>query len=441
MTKSTHWFTRSLLVGLTLGALGSFARAQAPAGTIYIESNLGSTEGMNSVVAFTRDGSGVLTKLGEYPTKGTGVHTNFTIPIPDGPTLNTGLGPFDSDQNLLLSPDGKRLFAVNCGSDTIAVFNVNADGSLVAVKGSPFKSFGKMPVSIGFAGPTKNILAVVNKDYDLGRANFDVTKRAPNYTSFKIDAKGRLVRIPKSSIIAEEGGNKGLGYSNPTQALISPDGKLMFDVDFFGYQIHSFAVLPNGRLQRDETQFTPVDEQGTFPPFAGLRALPVPLGMAVHPTQPIVYVGFVFDSRIGVYYYNAHGEMQFLRSVPVGAGPCWVRVNTAGTRLYTSNTLSNSVSQLDLTDPYNPVSLAADFTLTAAPADAMTRTGASPFGINLDPGGQYLHAITIKALQAQSDHANALHVLKLDANGKITAETHREQFDDQPNAPQGITSR
>ena len=35
--------------------------------------------------------------------------------------------------------------------------------------------------------------------------------------------------------------------------------------------------------------------------------------------------------------------------------------------------------------------------------------GASPFGINLDPNGDYLHVITIKALDGQSTHANALH--------------------------------
>ena len=431
MDKSPRWFTHSLLAGLTLCSLAAGARAQAPQGTVYIESNIASEPNKNSIIGYTRGADGKLTKFGEYLTKGTGVHP--LTPEASVATLNTTLGPFDSDQNLLMTPDGKHLYAVNSGSDTIAGFDVQTDGSLNTIKGSPFKSFGKNPVSLGLSG---NILAVVNKDYDLGRTGFDVTKRQPNYTTFRIDGKGRLIRIPKSSIIAEDGGKIGLGYSNPTQALIAPGGKLMFDVDFFGYQIHSFSILPNGRLQRDESQFTPVSEMQSFPPLSGLRALPVPLGMAAHPTQPIVYAGFVFDARAGIFYYNSFGEMDFLRSVAVGNGPCWLRVNAAGTRLYTSNTLANSISVLDLTDPYNPVKLGQDFVLQS-PSDIMN--GASPFGINLDPSGQYLHVITIKALSSQSTHANALHVLKLAGDGTIDSQTDRVEFDN--NSPQGITSR
>lgn len=427
-------YQKTLIAFLTLGILCLEADAQAPLGTVYIESNIGDQAGQNTVVAFSRDSSGVLSTIGNFLTKGTGVHP--VNPEATVGTLNTSLGPLASDQNLVITPDGKHLYAVNSGSDTIAGFNVQTDGSLKPIKGSPFLSFGKNPVSLGIAG-TGNVLVVVNKDYDLSRAGFDAQKRKPNYVSFKINNKGQLIRIPKSTIIAQKGGRIGLGFPNPTQALIAPGGHLVFDADYFGYQIHSLDVLTNGRLVEAETQTTPVSELQSFPPLAGLRALPVPQGLAAHPEQPILYVGFVFDGRVGVYYYDDDGDFVFLRSVAVGPGPCNLRVNTAGTRLYTSNSLGNSITTMDLTDPYNPVKL-QEFTLTSPPD---LSNGASPNAIDLEPSGSFLYAITIKALATQSNNANALHVLKLAADGTVDSETDRFQFDTVPSVPQGIISQ
>ena len=71
------------------------------------------------------------------------------------------IGPNDADQDLITNPDHTLLFAVNPGSNTIAVFNINGDGSLTPVKGSPFPSGGVNPVSLGLTG---NQLYVVNKN-------------------------------------------------------------------------------------------------------------------------------------------------------------------------------------------------------------------------------------------------------------------------------------
>ena len=52
-----------------------------------------------------------------------------------------------------LKPRKRRLlFAVNGGSNTIAVFHILADGGLRAVEGSPFASRGVNPVGIGLRG-------------------------------------------------------------------------------------------------------------------------------------------------------------------------------------------------------------------------------------------------------------------------------------------------
>jgi hypothetical protein len=81
---------------------------------IWLETN--STAG-NSILAFKNDGSGSPTFLSSTPAGGIGVF--------DG---TFALGPFDSDQNLITSPEGTLLFAVNSGSNTIAVFHITPEG-------------------------------------------------------------------------------------------------------------------------------------------------------------------------------------------------------------------------------------------------------------------------------------------------------------------------
>ena len=46
------------------------------------------------------------------------------------------LGPDDSDNPIVISSDGQYLMAVNGGSNTIAVFSINPNGSLTAVNGT-----------------------------------------------------------------------------------------------------------------------------------------------------------------------------------------------------------------------------------------------------------------------------------------------------------------
>ena len=147
MIVGTPMNKNPLIISVILGLFAIGAEAQAPRGVVYIESNVGDVPGHNSILAFKRDDVGHLTQFGAFLTGGTGVHPK-DISLAN---LAGTLGPFDSDQNLILNWDGTQLFAVNSGSDSIAVFDVQGDGRLEAVKGSPFASGGVHPVSLGLA--------------------------------------------------------------------------------------------------------------------------------------------------------------------------------------------------------------------------------------------------------------------------------------------------
>ncbi len=304
---------------------------------VYTESNI-PTENGNTILAFEQDADGKLTPLANspFPTEGAGI-TDPTYRIIGGALLIA-----DNDRNVIVNPDGTRLFAVNSGSDTIAVFDIKKDGSLSPVSGSPFPSGGVNPESLALAN---NILYVVNKNFDRNNAIQDVEGSQPNYTAFRVTPRGRLIPIPQSTVSIPTG-------SAPTIALISPNKKILFGAEVVGGSLRSFRILPEGRLEESPNSPQPLPAS-EFPPN-GPPGLP--LGLQIHPRLPILYVGFVTINKIGVYKYNpVTGELTFLKVVDnSGLTPCWLLTNRAGTRLYTTNTNDNSVSVYDLADPTTP---------------------------------------------------------------------------------------
>jgi 6-phosphogluconolactonase (cycloisomerase 2 family) len=388
--RGRHIMARALALAaaLAIAAAGPATQARAQDGAraqnvVYVESN---DPNGNAIFAFRRADDGSLTPLpgSPFPAGGTGITPTFA------------LGPFDSDQEVIANPSHTLLFAVNGGSDTIAVFRINDDGSLTPVEGSPFPSGGSNPVSLGLSG---DILCVVNKDEDPGHPG----RFLPNYTTFRVTRGGQLVPIPNSTVFDDLG-------SDPSQALVSPGGRLLFGADFLGGILRSFAIHGNGRLDPRAAVPLPPAE------FADTGAPPLPLGLAAHPTRPLLYVGFVTINRVGVYRYDASGTLRFLRTVPdSGKAVCWLLVNKAGTRLYASNTGDLSISVYDLSgDPAEPVEI-QKVKLNAAP-------GSNPacFQFGLDPSGSFLHVVTQQASPTSTVAANALHVFRVGPDGKLT---------------------
>jgi 6-phosphogluconolactonase (cycloisomerase 2 family) len=372
-----------LLVPASVRAGGDDPQETPPSGVVYVESNIG-TAGGNSVLAFRRDSQGNLTALGGSPflTGGTGVFDT---------SLN--LGPFDSDQNAIANPEHTLLFAVNAGSNTIAVFHIATDGSLAPVEGSPFPSGGINPVSVGLRD---GILTVVNKDQD---PNQNTTASLPNYTTFRVTPKGKLIPIPHSTVEVALG-------SSPSQALATPSAPVVFSTDFLAGLIESFVILPNGRLLRNQPLTLPDSE------FAGTNAPRLALGLAVHPLLPLLYVGFTPIGRVGVYQYDASGQLTFLGgAADSGAAVCWLTVNRAGTRLYASNTGDNSISVFDVSDASHPVEI----------QHVILNGVGSSFQFALDNEEDFLHVVDQRSgANVPLGQGNALHVLRVNPDGTLT---------------------
>ena len=350
---------------------------------VYVESN---DPAGNAIFAYKRMDDGSLAPLpgSPFPTGGLGIT----------PTFN--LGPFDSDQNIITNADRSLLFAVNGGSDTVAVFKIHKDGSLMPVNGSPFSSGGSNPVSVGLSDDT---LCVVNKDNNPTHPGLFL----PSYTTFRVTQEGRLIAVPKSTVYGSLG-------SDPTQAQISPDGGLMFDANFMGGLLRSFAIRESGRLDpRAEIPLPPAV-------FANTGKPPWPLGLAVHPKKPLLYVGFVTINQVGIYHYSKAGALRFLRTVPnSGKAVCWLLLNKDGSRLYGSNTGDSSISVYDLTkDASDPIEI------QKVSLHVPTGSNASAFQFGLDPSGRFLHVVSQQASPNATVQANALYTLHVGPDGKLT---------------------
>ena len=362
--------------------------------TVYTESN-NPTAGHNAVLAFRQNPNGSLSQIGSFNTGGTG---QLNLP--------KVIGPDDSSQEVVATPNGRFLFAVNQGSNSISSFRIDADGSLDLI--GTFDSGGVQPDSIGIAGDK---LYVSNRgDSAVGHPG----TVAPNITSFRIRQDGSLTPISGSTVTFSVD-------TSPSQNLISPNGRLLF-ADIFavpgstaaqGNTLAPFQIEADGGLD-----LAPGGNVGTT------ANPPLLLGAAFNPDQRIIYVGLTAVNEVAVFTYDKSGQLTFVGDSPVqGAGPCWAAVSADGRFLYTGDTGTDSIGVFSLADPLHPVEI-QEFALGgphAPPGSPPGTLQTNVFQIALSPDGHTLYAIGQSTNPTGSfADGNQLHILSVAANGMLS---------------------
>jgi len=351
---------------LIAGALSlSAVLAQEPTSYVYVESNVGTVSDQNSIFAFDNDGLGNLIELSGSPylTGGTGVHA------PGSEELN-------ADQEVIANKAGTALYAVNGHTNSIAAFRVNADGTLTTIAGSPYPSGGQDPVSLGLVG---KFLVVANKNFD---PNQNMNADVPNYTTFSVERNGSLTMNPGSTV--DLAANSG-----PSQALVSGRAHLVFGLEMFTSRIVSYGYNRSGLLS-ELSSISPTTENGAF------------LGEILHPRQRVFYAGLLSTSQLGVYSFDSAGVISFVKAVSNdGIDICWLRMNSAGTRLYSSESVTNTLTVYDTTDALDPVQI------QHLPLDV---PDGFVINIELDPTEEFLYALA----------GHGIHTLNVDAAGMLS---------------------
>jgi hypothetical protein len=363
--------------------------------TVYTESN-NPTPGQNAVLAFQRNPfDGSLREIGRFETGGTG-----QINVPKV------IGPDDSSQEVVATPDGQFLFAVNQGSHSVTSFRIRRDGGLERI--GTFDSGGVQPDSIGISG---NHLFVSNRgDSAVGHPG----TVAPNITGFTIESDGSLTPVPGAVVTFPVD-------TVPSQNLIAASGRLLF-ADIFavpgstaaeGNTLAPFQIEADGTLQA-----------APGGPVGAPATPPLLLGSVVNPNQNIIYSGLTGAREVAVFTFDATGKLTFVTAVPdQGAGPCWADVSKDGKFLYIGNTGTNSIGVFSLADPLNPIQI-QEFKLggpLAPPGSPPGTLETNSFQIALDPSGRSLYVIG----QSTSPdgtflQGNQLHMLRVAPDGTLS---------------------
>lgn len=351
-------FRLAVLLVLAIAGFASIAAAGASAssdvvGHVYVNDN---TAGVNTVAGFDRHADGSLTPIAGSP---------FAVG-------GAGLGKGDASQGSLeLSADGRYLLAVDAGSNQISVARIKPDGSLQVAAGSPVSSNGVNPVSIAVHG---RLVYVANQGPG---ANAGDT----NYTGFTLNAGGRLLPIPGSTVPASNG-------SLPADVLFNADGTKLVGARVGSSQIDSFTVGAGGLLTA--AAGSPFSAQGFTPPQGFGQ-----LGSEFSPTNPDQL--FVSDAHtatgagapglVSSFTDAADGSLSPIGSSPFsndGIASCWVEISHDGTHLFVVNTGSASVSSYRI---------AADGSLTFLTSTLPGELGKGAEDARLSPDGSTLWVV------------------------------------------------
>jgi len=276
----------------TVGAV-PHAHAQPATSSVYTMTNDPSG---NQVVVYARSADGSLTWVANVATNGLGIN-----------------GLAGSNQGgLVLSSDGRWLFAVNAGSNDLSVFRVTSNSLSLTDKQS---SAGVMPVSVTVNG---------NRVYVL---NAGTTEIAGNIAGFYLSSAGQLSPIPESvqplsgiATVAE------ISF-NPTGTIIAVTEKSTSLIDIYTVNSQGVASGPTTNTSSGSTPF-----------------------------------GFVFDQRGQLLVSEAPGSAASSYSVsPTGvlttisgsiangqAAACWLVATGNSRYAYTANAHNHTISSYSI---------------------------------------------------------------------------------------------
>ena len=375
---------------------------------VYVHSN-NPQPGKNSVLGYNRNpDTGVLTEMAGSPflTAGTGFLGGL------------GLGPDDHDQEIVVTRDHRFLYVVNQGSNSIAGFAIASDGSLRAVPGSPFPSGGVEPASIGM---DRNLLIVVNRGDQQPGGGGGI--HAPTYASFRISDEGSLVALPVPQPAQVPG-------SSPSQALISPDGRLLFDANFLENPFNNAGFAPLIPPFSTELHSYRVDESGALIPAAQVAPpfLPFILGLQVHPERRILYAGLVFANALATYVYDDDGNMTLAGATPgaPNGGLCWIAITPDANNLYTADAVTDQIDVYSIAaDPLHPTLIQTVNLAGIKNPVNLNLTGTfwdtTPFQLQTSSDGRFLYVVNHEESDPVGNATgNALHILQIGAGGMLT---------------------
>jgi len=322
LTVRSRWVLVSALAGLglacfwllTASTAGASTAKVAGVGAVYTQTN---DQAANSVVVFNRFANGKLVKRQSVSTGG------------KGSAQAVGCGPgcpiLDSQTAVVVSDNGRLVFAVNAGSNTVTSFRETPAG---LKRVSQVASGGSMPESLALWG---NLLYVLN----VATENANAT--TGNIYGYRVSPSGKLTPLGSSRTLANAAPPD---HSADARAIgFKRNGKVIVVTEIAGGFMGTAG--PPGRID-------------TFVVGANGKAGPA----VSHPSAQPFPFGFEFDNRghlivssilnpadpttiggVATYSVSNSGVVTPLDAKSSsGILPCWVVVTNDGRHVYVVNT-------------------------------------------------------------------------------------------------------
>lgn len=291
------------------------------AGAVFVMTN--HADG-NEVYMYGRRNNGKLVKLDSFPTGGRGSGVGLTVPI----------DPLGSQDSLALTHDGRYLYAVNAGDDTITLFEVKRNYLQFLHR---IGSGGRFPVSIG---AFDNMIYVLNAG-----ANDGAAATPGNITGFIRHGK-RLKMIPNSTRTLVDAPQNPMGsgdipniLATPAQVRFSPYGELLVVTIKDGVNAMNNAIWVY-EMTKSHGYYLPGNT-----PFQYPTAGPAPFGFTFDTFGRLI----VTDAGAGaVTSYNVDADQVEVIGEPALTGQiatCWIVATRPFARyVYAANTGSGNLT-------------------------------------------------------------------------------------------------
>jgi 6-phosphogluconolactonase (cycloisomerase 2 family) len=402
-------------------ALAAFAAAPAMAwdhggrgdrDAVYTQTN---NPAGNTVVVFDRHHNGTLTQSAVVPTGGTGTASQppFGFPI------------VDSQDSVKLTDDGRLLFVVNSGDNSVSSFRVG-DRGLRLADHFVLPAGNVLPVSLAASG---HVLYVLNG-------------LSGNIYGMRFDSRGDIWGIPGSSQLLSSGpGPTGIA----ADIGFAPGGRVLA-VSERCYDLSAvappFVGCPGGNIKGIIDTFA-VDWRGVAGPAQEhLSSDFGPFGFAFLGRHlEVTNTGFVgqpftpanpgnpalFNGTVSTYGVGFGGSLSPGGTVSSGGrGLCWVVISADGRSMYATNSLGDSI-------PGTGTGTVARFALswngTPTLLDTTPITASSPAGaafgtdLTLSADNRYLYVLapTLGMLPAPDNNdVSHIDVYRVGWNGSLT---------------------
>jgi 6-phosphogluconolactonase (cycloisomerase 2 family) len=353
-------FSLVLSAALLAFAAAATAAGKSNAGAAYTISN---AVAGNELVVYARSADGTLTPAGSVPTGGNG----------------TG-GGLASQGAVTLTEDGENVLAVNPGSNSLSVFDVEDEWPRLL---STAPSGGNRPVSVD---AHKKLVYVLNKN------NADLA----TVSGFRLDRRG-LTPIPGSTRFLNA------GATDAAQVKFSPDGDVLVVTGRSSQRIDTFRVGRDGLLS----------DLKSFGVAPGSTPFGFDFDNRGHLLVSLAGVGG--SSGAASYELHEDGSVSTI-TAPLESGQraaCWLVTAKNGRFAFVANAASSSVSTF-------AVSREGELTFQGA----VTIDGMTALDLALSKNGRYLYVLAAGShgiVSFEVGHDGALTHLGTEGNVPVAA--------------------